>query len=283
MENSKIIILAFVLFLSLSSCFDIDFKGYVYSSIDVDERFSQSFQWNENHNLQHLKVESDNYKFIVTGDPHVGATDNLKVILKEANKPEYCFWTIIGDVTTGHREDYLNLKSTIDSLTQKPYFLIAGNHDIYYKGWESFYELFGSSSYIVEIETNNSTDLLIFLDTGSATLGKNQLEWLEGILKDTRENYRKCLVFTHVNFFRTLNHKIEATNYLVEEANYLMNLFYDYNVEIVFSGHDHHRCEIEFAETTYITTDALKDDNETASYLIVENINGEISYNFVEL
>jgi predicted phosphodiesterase len=279
----KQILITLLLTILISSCFDVDYKGFLYSPIDVDERFSQSYQWNENHDLQHLKVESENYKFIVAGDSHVGGTENLKIMLSEVNKPDYSFFVICGDVTTGHTEDYIILKNTLDSLNQKPFFLVTGNHDLYYKGWESFYELFGSSSYIVEIETNNSTDLFIFLDTGSATLGKAQIEWLESILKNTRENYKKCLVFGHVNFFRTFKHKTGATNFLVEEINYLMNLFYDYDVEIVFSGHDHDRYEIDFAKTKYITLDALTDTHKTPSYLIVENNDGEITYNFVEL
>jgi len=282
MEIRKIKIISLIVILTLTSCFDIDYKGFLYSSITVDERFADSEFWNQNNN-NHLKIDAIDYKFIVAGDSHIGGIENIKKMFEEANKSDYSFVAIVGDVTTGNADDYIVAKNTFDSLTVKPLFLIAGNHDLYYEGWENFYKYFGASSYIVEIETNNAIDLLIFLDTGSATLGKKQLEWLTDILENKRDNYRNCLLFSHVNFYRTKEHKTGSTNFLAEELIILMDLFYDNDVEFVFSGHDHNRYIIEFAHTQYITLDAIKDNFSKASYFVVENNNGEISYKFVDL
>lgn len=283
MEYRKIAFIVLFILVSQTSCFDVDFRGMFYSSIDVNKRFSDSQIWNENHDLQKIKIEGDEYKFIVAGDSHVGGTENLKVLIEEANKPEYAFFSICGDVTTGKKDDYEVFNNTLTQFCSSKYFLIAGNHDLYFKGWETYFEIFGSSSYYAEIETNNSIDLLIFLDTGSATLGKNQTEWLEDLLENKREKYRKCFIFSHVNFFRVWGRKSGSTNFLIEELEYLLALFHENNVDFVFSGHDHRRYEVEFGSTKYITLDALKDEHKTPSYLVVESKNDEISYHFVEI
>lgn len=273
----------FIFVLISTSCFDVDFKDMFYSEITVDERFAQSYKWNQEHGVNHLKIESDSYNFLLAGDSHVGPTRNLEDLINEANKSDYLFYSILGDLTTGHAEDYNRLKATIDSLSTRQYYFIAGNHDLYFDGWEYYFKLFGSSSYIVEIETANTTDLLIFLDSGNATLGKSQMDWLEGILADTRENYQNCMIFSHVNFYRLLEHKTGSTTFLVEELTYLMNLFNDYNVDFVVAGHDHYKYIVNFGNTQYITLNALKDDFENAGYVKVQNIKGLISYEFINL
>jgi len=283
MQNYKLKISFIIVLLTITSCLSFDFKGIVYSSSNVDERFEQSIAWNKANSTKYLKLNSEDYKFIVAGDSHLGTSENFEKMIKEANKSDYCFSTIIGDLTNGFDDDYVYTKKIIDSLSTNQFFLIAGNHDLYFKGWDLFYKYFGSSSYIVEIETNNSKDLLIFLDTGSATLGKSQMEWLKDILETTRKNYRNCMIFSHVNLFRVNGHKTTSTNFLTEELNALMNLFYDNNVDYVFSGHDHQRYTIDFGKTKYITLDALKDVAKNASYLIVENKNGSITYNYVKI
>jgi len=188
---------------------------------------------------------------------------------------------IAGDVTTGNREDYENAAAVITSDTSVNFRLVAGNHDTYFEGWDSFYEFFGSSTYSVEVQNpGGSSDLFIFLDTASGTLGRSQLEWLESVLKG-RKNYRHAVVCTHLNFFR--NRFTTSTNPLNLEILTLIDMFGRYDVNLVIMGHDHLRYEEHFGDCNYITLDALTDDFDEASYLMV-NVNEEgVSYRFEDI
>lgn len=100
---------------------------------------------------------------------------------------------------------------------------------MYFHGWKQFYSLFGSSTYLFIVKTPQSTDVFICLDSGSGTLGSNQLDWLKDILETERPNYRRCVLFTHVNLFR-IRHTISA-NLPVEELYVLMELCVKHQID----------------------------------------------------
>jgi len=59
-------------------------------------------------------------------------------------------------------------------------FKVIGNHDIFWSGWDQFKKHFGPSVYTFTSENAR----FIVLDTGNATLGKEQFDWLEEVLKN---------------------------------------------------------------------------------------------------
>jgi len=145
----------------------------------------------------------------------------------------------------------------------------------------AFYSHFGSSTYIFTIKTNVASDLFICLDTGGGTLGNKQLDWLEDKLQSLRPDYRRCIVFTHNNFFRFQH--TSSTNPLVEELQILMDLFTKYQVNMVVTGHDHEHDVELFGNTTYLVMDALKDGLSNSGYLQLIIENGNIEYKFINL
>jgi hypothetical protein len=68
---------------------------------------------------------------------------------------------------------------------------------------------------------------------------------------------------------------------MTEEVVYLLDLFTQYNVDYVINGHDHMQDEAVFGNTEYLILDALKDDNETAGYAVLNVSESEISHEFV--
>jgi 3',5'-cyclic AMP phosphodiesterase CpdA len=183
-----------------------------------------------------------------------------------------------GDLTTGNSGDYKVFEQHMPDTDSLPLFLMTGNHDLHYNGWQEFYSLFGSSSYVFSIKTPGANDLFICLETGGGTLGDKQLEWLTNILQTIRSNYRNCIVFTHNNFFRTRH--TDSTNPLIEELDVLVELFTKYNVNMVVTGHDHKQDSRVFGITTYIVLDALKDGQSNAGYFQLKVKNGIIGYEF---
>jgi UDP-2,3-diacylglucosamine pyrophosphatase LpxH len=142
---------------------------------------------------------------------------------------------------------------------------MIGNHDLFFHGWDTYFELFGSSTYSFTVRTSDTSDLYICLDSGGGTHGWRQLEWLKDLLEKERKNVRYCILFTHNNFFRT--RRTGSTNPLVDELRVLMDLCYTNSVDMVIMGHDHKRSEEFLGVTRYVTLDALQDDFEDASYL----------------
>lgn len=269
------------LFAAHGCMYDLDVSGVVHINDNVNERFIESMQWNDDNSARIIGTSANNYTILFGGDSHVGGTNNVRQFLDIANDSFAIAIVIAGDVTSGREDDYKVAKSFLGNTGIMQTCLVAGNHDLYFDGWKSFYELFGSSTYTMEIISSGGTDLYIFLDTGSGTLGYLQLNWLQDLLINERENYRYVIVTTHLNFFR--NRMTGSTNPLNEELLVLLDLFEKHKVNLLISGHDHDRYIEEFGHTTYITLDAMKDGLEQASYLELRVGEDGLSYSFVRL
>lgn len=274
-------ILLITIVMAVSSCdSEADFSGFIRSTDRVNDRFAQSMAWNDTHPVIEVVTTEDNYSLLVASDNHIGGTEKFEVLASTLEASEALGLVLVGDIVSGKLEDYDKYKELIAPVT-KPIFSMIGNHDLYFDGWKTYYEYFGSSVYYFTVKTNTHSDLYICLDSGNATLGDGQLAWLEKLLSTQRQNYRYCTVFGHTNILRT--RRTTSANPLIEEVTYLIDLFAKNNVDIVINGHDHVRDVEEFGNTTYIITDALKDDNPTSSYLILSADKNKIAYNFVEL
>ncbi len=276
-------ILPGIIFLfTLSGCmYDLDVGGMFGHADNANERFNQSMQWNADNNSRNVGIYGSKYSIYFGGDSHVGGTVNLQKLIDISEDSMALAMVIAGDVSTGRADDYLVLDSVLQGTNRVHTCLVAGNHDLYFDGWKSFYELFGSSCYTMDVHSTNATDLFIFLDTGSGTLGNLQLEWLKNLLEEERENYRYVVVSTHLNFFR--NRMTGSTNPLNEELLVFLDLFEKHRVNLLISGHDHDRYIEEFGHTTYITLDAMLDDAEQASYLNLSVSPEGLTYEFVKL
>jgi len=275
-----IVLLAAVLFLQSCSG-DVDLGGFFYTEERANERFNDSMEWNLLHPETNIFVLSDSYSFLAAGDSHCGPTANLDFLIGKAHEPGVAFSLIAGDVTTGLKDDYVNVMDHLEGFAPEPYFVALGNHDLFFHGWISFTEHFGTSVYTFTVTTLSGQDLFICLDTATGTLGSKQMEWLKETLESRRNSYRNCVVFTHVNFFR--EHRVQSTTILVEEVYALLDLFADYNIDMVIMGHDHGHAVENFGETVYITLDALEDDFGDASYLRITNRRGSVTYDFVSV
>jgi 3',5'-cyclic AMP phosphodiesterase CpdA len=181
----------------------------------------------------------------------------------------------------GTLSSYNDLDKCLPTDNFPPLFLIAGNHDIYFKGWEDFYARYGSSTYYFEIATPVAKDLVVCLDTSGGTLGSDQFDWFEDLLIDKRKDYRHCFVFTHNNLFKE-RHNTSA-NPFPEEFQSLARLFTKYKVEVVVVGHEHRHKVSLFGNTLYLQLDAMHDKAEQASYLELTVNADECNYCFFEL
>jgi hypothetical protein len=281
MENIKKprIVYLLIIILACDSCMkDADLSGFLYSSDPVNERVKLSLGWNEVNPSKDVTINGMDYSLLIAGDTEVGGTDNLDTLIARAKKPGVAGFMIAGDITSGDPEGYNVLMHDLDERNPDPAFYILGNHDLFFNGWDKYYSYFGSSTYAFTVKTNDASDLYICLDSGNGTIGSIQLDWLSDLLAKERKNHRFCIILSHVNFFR--EHHTFSGNPLVEELRVLLNLFYRYSVDMVITGHDHHRSEEFFGKTHYITLDAFFDGFKEASYIRLEIQNGKLSSRF---
>jgi hypothetical protein len=264
----------------VTACSKDENNAIVFTSKEsVNQRFNQSMKWNSNHPFREIGVPSDDYFILATGDCHVGGTNNLDSFFNNAKTMNAAADVIAGDLTMGHVKEYELFKQHVPDQDSLPSFVVVGNHDLHFNGWEEFYTLFGSSTYLFTIKSPVATDLYICLDSGGGTLGLDQIEWLSNILQTSRDNYRHCFVITHNNLFRFRH--TDSTNPPVEEIEVLIELFTKYHVEMVITGHDHKQDAVLFGLTTYIVMDGLKDGLSNAGYFQLRVNKGKIEYKFI--
>jgi 3',5'-cyclic AMP phosphodiesterase CpdA len=212
-----------------------------------------------------LTLTTENYTLLVASDLHL--SDNEKAMdgffaQVAAQKPAAVIYN--GDLYNG-REEFANMaQRLLEEKTGAPHYYVAGNHDQYF-GWPVFMERFGSSTYTFVINAGAAQDLVIILESGSSTLGKEQLAWLKEQLKK-RENYRHCLIFTHSNL---VIHSFNFGTYPEDELHELYALFHEYKVSAVISGHSHVSDSKEILDVHYFNTAAAK--NKHYGILTVNN------------
>ena len=280
MENrigKKIILLTSLVLVSACDMFEM--RGFILSYESADERFRQSMTWNSDHPDREIIIAGNDYSIYAMGDSHVGGTINLDAFIEDGIANNATALVMVGDITTGHAEDYAVLNDHMPDPDSIESFLVVGNHDLYFDGWSQFYSLYGASTYKFTIITPQAKDLFICLDTGSGTVGSEQLDWLKNTLALERANYRHCILFTHNNLFR--NRHTTSTNPMVEELHVLLDLTIKYAVNMVVTGHDHKKNVETFGVTTFITMDALQDDYDDAGYLKLMINQNEIEFDFI--
>jgi len=282
MDNRYKYITILILFgLVVIACEKFELRGFFISYESANERFQQSMAWNDDHPYKEIVVSDDDYTLFIMADSHIGGTAHLDTFINDAISANAVALTMVGDLTTGHASDLIKLNQHLPNQDTITSFPILGNHDLYFDGWSKFRELFGTSTYLFTVKTPQATDLYICLDSGSGTFGSDQIEWLKHVLETERPNYRRCVLFTHNNFFRF--GISGATNPLIEELYVLLDLTIVHDIDMIITGHDHDRSVEALGNTTYIITGALEDDFNDAGYLILTIQQGTINYEFEEL
>lgn len=265
----------------VAACNYTDLGGMFVVGESVNQRFEQSMAWNAQNPQQNIVVATDNYKLYIAADFHVGKTMNLEKFIAKGKADAANALVFVGDIANGNDYDFENLAAVLPDNQIMPWYMMAGNHELYFGGWEHYYKHFGSSSYYFAVETPVASDLYICIDTGSGTVGSKQLAWLKNIFETKRSQYRHCVIFTHNNLFRV--RRTGSTNPVVEELHVYNDLFARYNVAYVITGHDHVRNELKFGKTIHITMDAMLDGYKNASYFVLEAKNAVLQHDFVGL
>lgn len=280
----------------VTSCDSLDVKGMFFSSgSHTEDRVADWLAWNDQHGPNIIENAPDNYRVFFCSDPHLNNDfSRLDTYLhKVYTDPMSLFCVVNGDIANEAGERPYRV---LDSLTHcaRPYnhiptpgedtcFAVIGNHDIYFDCQQYYQQYFHTSTYSVEVRTlNGNKDLFVFLDSGNATFGKRQTEWLKELLQRNKE-YRHIVVTTHTSLFRTTYNysTTPAANMPQDEAYALFDLLDRNNVDLFVMGHFHYREEHQIGNVRYVMTNNLNDTEETPTYLVVscgDNIDYKYEY-----
>ena len=282
--------LAVVMAVVMTSCGkNIDYKGLFFTfNESPDERFGQSMEYNGQHGYDHYTGIPDDYEVYVMSDIHVDfSTVNLDRYVNDylADTVAPPFSLCLGDLinATGHFDYFAeHVKPVTDAGRTIHY--VVGNHDLYFNQWPEYRSRFHTSTYWFDVQTvSGYKDLYIGLDSGNGTLGVDQKDWLESLLKEKKnQGYRHIIVFTHTHFFKKDTSQGHTSNFNMEETYDLLDLFDRYDVSLVVQGHSHYRDFTVFKDVEYLRVDALEDHYPNAFYTILK-IGNNINYEFVKV
>lgn len=270
----------------------LDMVGmFAGSSPNIDQRWEVSQAYNQQAGFATINALTDDYHVYVCTDTHIHKTrTRWEHFIKSYRADMLCPVAVhLGDVidaTTDFEyvEDALERHPLSQILPYKTDTLMAvcGNHDIYFKQWETFIKAFKTSTYYFVVQTPlGKQDLFVVYDSADGTVGSKQLKWLETTLQwaDT-QNFRHIVACSHTHFFKRDGSQGHTSNFTIEETYALLNLFTEHGVDMLWSGHDHAREITQVKGLTSIVVDSMKDEDKEPYYMLV-TMGDKIDYEFV--
>lgn len=274
MKKHFLYIALVVLFAACSDETRLDIAGMFSTNGEpVNTRFAQSKHYNDSIGEIHVNVGADDYMVYVCSDSHITRNShrNLDHFVAQYNAETAPKIAIhLGDLIDAQKN--FPCADSIIGLANGPLFMTLGNHDIYFKQWPVYRSYFHTSCYWFDTRNGSKPlDLYICLDSGEATLGVLQTQWLRDLLaKKAAEPYRRIIIFTHTHFWKLDYSQLTASNYNLEETYELADLFAQHGVSFVWCGHQHARQSVIFRGVNYLVLDATKDKEKGQSYMTVQ-------------
>ena len=243
----------------------------------VNTRFEHSQAYNDEVEVRHIDMGSDDYTIYVCTDSHItkkthALLDYFIAQYRAAVSPKIALH--LGDIIDA-QENYPYADSILHfaGQTLSDTILTAlGNHDIYFKQWPIYRQYFKTSAYWFDTRNGSKKlDLFICIDSAEGALGTKQTKWLENLLKEkSKEGYRHIIIYTHTHLWKLDASQGHTSNLALEETYAITDMFGKYEVEYVWSGHQHARQSVLFKGVNYLVLDSSKDEEKGQAYMTVD-------------
>ena len=272
-KNTLINIIFLITFTFFNSC-KYSSDNLFYTGASVNERTKDGITFLEDNPVQ----EKLKYNVLIFSDTHFGVTtktppyqkiyDYLDKIKETSDYPAFAI--ALGDLTdTAGVEEFEQYDDFIQTLENKynlKTYNIIGNHDCYLSGWDNWKKYCYPHTSFYKFETSNFS--YYFLDTGTGTIGKNQLNHLKKVMqKDSKTK----VVCSHYPLYTSTVLFCLSDTY---ERNELIALFQKENVKIVLSGHFHESETVDLG-TFYQETNTSFTEYEKFGILKVDEKNAK--------
>jgi len=195
--------------------------------------------------------DSEQFSFAVAGDTQgTGTFERLAESLKDE---PISFLVLLGDcVRNGSPGDHQYFRAELAEELRMPYptFYCVGNHDVSKDEFpiSRFEKMYGPTNFSFEYQGC----LFIVLRILNQPLYSTQesLGFLESILSDHRNNYRKIFVFMHIP--PPVSADIIAREF--ENSDTFVSLCDTFKVDYVFAGDYHGYARVQRGDTVYLVT-----------------------------
>lgn len=241
MKNKKktlINIIFLIAFTFFNSC-KYGSDNLFYTGASVNERTKEGITFLEDNPVQ----EKLKYNVLIFSDTHFGSKrknppyqklyEYLDKIKETSDYPAFAI--ALGDLTdTAGVEEFEQYDDFIQTLENKynlKTYNIIGNHDCYLSGWDNWKNNCYPHTSFYKFETANFS--YYFLDTGTGTIGKNQLNHLK---KEMQKDSKPKIICSHYPLYTSTVLFCLSDTY---ERNELISLFQKSKAKIVLSGHIH--------------------------------------------
>lgn len=227
----------------------LDIGGVIASWSTPDERFAASREMPDP--LWTAPVPAGPFSFVFITDCHIVDRDTSRLARLVPALAGDSFLVLGGDlVQDGQAEDFQALADW-RATVPIPVYAAIGNHDLYKRGWNVLRAILPQSSYTLSIGAGFR---LVVLDSGNATLGKEQFRWLSSALEAAREP--AVVLVSHYPLFDTGFGEINSTD--PEESAALIKLLSRRHVDLMLTGHTHRKANRNIGGTAYVTGESSR-------------------------
>lgn len=213
------------------------------------------------------ETQAEGFCYFVMADPQLfwGSKEDWARAIGYANRLKPAFVIVCGDLINhpGNEDEaraYLEVAATLDRSI--PLYNVVGNHDYVPNDVKSlawYQARFGPPWYAFE----HRNCLFVVFDSTMVKTGPDdgsvyqwQMQWLEQTLRAAQaKDYDHITVYTHYPLaLRRADEEDEYFNLPKARRAKLLEMFHQYKVEAVFSGHFHHNAYVKDGDLELITT-----------------------------
>ncbi|WP_242927869.1 outer membrane protein assembly factor BamB family protein [Pontibacter vulgaris] len=220
--------------------------------------------------------QAQSFKFAFVSDTHIGnptAAEDLRRTVSDINgNDSISFAVFTGDITEFGSDEELNLAKQVLNELNKPWYIIAGNHDSNWSesGSNSFRTVFGAEtfSFVYNGYLFAATSSGPNMRMGPGQVPRENIVWLDSVLTNMKDPRMPVIYLNHYPQDSSLNNWYDAIDLLKKR-----------NVQLMLHGHGHNNKLFNYdGIPTVMGRSNLRAKAEIGGYNIVTIQDGKASF-----